>query len=326
MNVCAQLKVDVHLTPADIEATLASDALIGLTATPKVLPPKWFYDDAGSELFDQITRLDEYYPTRCETEILLEHAGEIARISAADTLIELGSGTSTKTQILLRAFHATRQLCRVVPFDVSEATLRAASHSIVEEFPGVSVHAVVGDFERHLSYLPTGGRRMVAFLGSTIGNLDPGARATLLTELRGSLVPGDTLLLGSDLVKDAERLVRAYDDAAGVTAAFNRNMLMVLNRELGANFDISTFVHVARWNIEEERIEMWLRSMVAQQVHLTKIGLDVQFSESEELRTEISTKFLRKGVTAELEAAGFGVKRWWTDAAGDFGLSLSVVR
>lgn len=326
MNVCAQLKVDVHLTPADIEATLASDALIGLTATPKVLPPKWFYDDAGSELFDQITRLDEYYPTRCETEILLEHAGEIARISAADTLIELGSGTSTKTQILLRAFHATRQLCRVVPFDVSEATLRAASHSIVEEFPGVSVHAVVGDFERHLRYLPTGGRRMVAFLGSTIGNLDPGARATLLTELRGSLVPGDTLLLGSDLVKDAERLVSAYDDAAGVTAAFNRNMLMVLNRELGANFDISTFVHVARWNIEEERIEMWLRSMVAQQVHLTKIGLDVQFSESEELRTEISTKFLRKGVTAELEAAGFGVKRWWTDAAGDFGLSLSVVR
>ncbi|HEY4397100.1 MAG TPA: L-histidine N(alpha)-methyltransferase, partial [Acidimicrobiia bacterium] len=204
---------------------MRADARAGLTASPKVLPPKWFYDAEGSRLFDEITRLSEYYPTRIEREILTARAGDIAAATSADTLVELGSGTSEKTRLLLDALSAHGSLRRFVPFDVSEPTLRDAAHAIELEYPGVDVHAVVGDFEHHLDRLPRDGTRLVAFLGSTIGNLDPDGRARFYRSLASGLVPGDALLLGTDLVKDTRRLVAAYDDAAGVTAAFNRNVL-----------------------------------------------------------------------------------------------------
>ncbi|HEX9970357.1 MAG TPA: L-histidine N(alpha)-methyltransferase [Acidimicrobiales bacterium] len=317
--------VDVHLGPDDIARALRDDARRGLTETPKWLPPKWFYDERGSRLFDEITRLDEYYPTRCERSILEARAGEIAVAVGADTLVELGSGTSTKTRLLLDAMTAAGTLRRFVPFDVSEATLREAGAAILDAYPEVDVHGVVGDFERHLSLLPRGGTRLVAFLGGTIGNLWPTERTKFLHELVGGMAAGDALLLGTDLVKDVARLEAAYDDAAGVTAEFNRNVLLVLNRELGASFDPSSFDHVARWNPQEEWMEMWLRSQVRQSVAVPALGLDVGFEADEELRTEVSAKFRRAGVEAELAAVGLELRHWWTDEAGDFALSLSFV-
>jgi L-histidine N-alpha-methyltransferase len=294
-----------------------------LTATPKDLPPKWFYDDRGSELFDQITRLPEYYPTRTERSILVDHAADIVRVSGADTLVELGSGTSEKTRILLDAFHGRGRLRTFVPFDVSEATLREAAARVAAEYPGVAVHAVVGDFERHLAHVPTAGTRTVAFLGGTIGNLAPPARADFLAAVRAGLGPDDALLLGTDLVKDPDRLVAAYDDAAGVTAAFNRNVLHVLNRELGADFDPDAFAHVARWDARAEWIEMHLRPATAQTVKIPALDLVVEFEAGEAMRTEISAKFRREGVARELAGAGLELREWWTDPAGDFALSLS---
>jgi L-histidine N-alpha-methyltransferase len=313
---------DVLLTPDDLAAALRHDVRSGLTAAAKTLPPKWFYDDRGSELFEAITQLPEYYPTRREREILLREAGTIARRANADTLVELGSGTSEKTRILLDAWSAAG-LRRFVPFDVSEATLVQASRAIAQEYAGVEVHAVVGDFERHLGALPTGGRRTVAFLGSTIGNFAPAPRRRFLDGLRATLAPGDSLLLGTDLVKDRDRLVAAYDDAAGVTAEFNRNVLRVVNRELGADFDVERFAHVAVWDPGAEWIEMRLRADAEQAVAIPGLGIDVSFAAGEEVRTEISAKFRRPGVAAELGAAGFELDRWWTDAAGEFALSLS---
>jgi L-histidine N-alpha-methyltransferase len=318
--------VDVHLAPDATARALEADVRAGLTATPKTLPPKWFYDDRGSELFDEITRLPEYYPTRTERSILVEHARDLAELTKADTLIELGSGTSEKTRLLLDALRDAGTLERFVPFDVSEQTLRDAAASIAVEYPGVRVHAVVGDFEHHLGDLPSGGTRVVAFLGSTIGNLAPAPRAQFLDDLAATLAPGDALLLGTDLVKDVDRLVAAYDDAAGVTAAFNRNVLSVLDRELDADFDPAAFEHVARWDPVEEWIEMRLRSRRAQTVHVRALGLDVAFAEAEELRTEISAKFRRALVEQELAAAGFDLTEWWTDPGADFALSLSFVR
>lgn len=322
----APLVVDVHLTDRDLHDTLLRDARDGLTSAPKILPPKYFYDERGSALFDQITRLPEYYPTRLEAEILRREADDLVAASGADTLVELGSGTSEKTRILLDAMNRAGVLRRFVGFDVSEATLRTAAAAIAEEYPGTEVRAVVGDFERHLGRLPHLGRRMVAFLGGTIGNLGRVERATLLRDLSSGLAPGDTLLLGTDLVKDRDRLVRAYDDAAGVTAEFNKNMLRVLNRELGADFEVDGFTHVARWDPTEERIEMWLRSDRRQTVHVSALALDVSFEAGEEMRTEISSKFRRAGVEAELDAGGFRLDRWLTDDAGDYALSLSTRR
>lgn len=319
----AGVSVDVHLHAADLAAALCHDARRGLTAHPKWLPPKWFYDDRGSELFDAITRLPEYYPTRAESEILATRAAEIAAACPAETLVELGSGTSAKTRLLLDALAAGGFLNRIVPFDVSQATLRAAAGELAREYPGVEVHAVVGDFERHLHFLPAGGRRLVAFLGGTIGNLEPGPRAQFLRSLASGLAPGDGLLLGTDLVKSPERLVAAYDDTAGVTAAFNANVLQVLNRRLGANFAPDRYRHVAVWDAEAERIEMRLRSLAPQHVALPAIELEVDFADGEDLRTETSAKFRRTGVEAELAAAGLEMVRWWTDDAGDFAASLS---
>lgn len=313
------IKLDVHLGPSDMADSLRADALAGLTATPKELPPKWFYDDRGSQLFDDITRLPEYYPTRAERSILVARAADIAAAADADTLVELGSGTSTKTRVLLDA----GRFRRYVPFDVSESTLVEAGEALAADYPGLEVHGVVGDFERHLPLIPVDGRRLVAFLGGTIGNLKPRARAAFLHEVADGMRPGDSLLLGTDLVKDEARLVAAYDDASGVTAEFNKNVLRVLNRELEADFDVDAFEHVAAWNREQEWIEMRLRSRGDQAVRVAGLDLDVAFLDGEEMRTEVSAKFRRAGVEQELAAAGLTLREWWTDEAGDFALSLS---
>ncbi|SDC35599.1 L-histidine Nalpha-methyltransferase [Geodermatophilus telluris] len=312
-----------HLAPDDTAAALRADVLAGLTATPKTLPPRWFYDARGSALFDEITRLPEYYPTRAERAVLEAHAGEMAAVSGADVLVELGSGTSEKTRLLLDALRDAGTLRRFVPVDVDPSVLDAAGAAITAEYPGVGVDAVVGDFTRHLGLLPRSGRRLVAFLGSTIGNLEPRPRAAFLRDLAAGLQPGDSLLLGTDLVKDPDRLVRAYDDAAGVTAEFNRNVLWVLRRELGADVDPDAFDHVALWDAADEWIEMRLRSRTDQVVRVPALDLAVRFAAGEELRTEVSAKFRREGVEAELADAGLRMTHWWTDPDGDFGVSLS---
>ncbi|NKZ11834.1 L-histidine N(alpha)-methyltransferase [Mycolicibacterium septicum DSM 44393] len=310
---------------ADSAATaLRRDVREGLAQSPKMLPPKWFYDSVGSDLFDQITRLPEYYPTRTEAQILRDRSPEITEAAGADTLVELGSGTSEKTRMLLDAMRDGGQLRRFIPFDVDASVLRAAGDAIGQEYPGIEIDAVCGDFEEHLGKIPSVGRRLVAFLGSTIGNLTPGPRADFLTSLAETLQPGDSVLLGTDLVKDTDRLVRAYDDSAGVTAAFNRNVLSVVNRELDADFDLDAFEHVAKWNADEERIEMWLRADAPQQVRIAGLDLDVAFGAGEEMLTEVSCKFRADGVADELARAGLRQTHWWTDDAGDFGLSLAV--
>ena len=317
-----------YLSAEDLQRTLRRDVREGLTATPKTLPPTWFYDERGSLLFDDITRLPEYYPTRTERAILAAHVDEIAAESGADTVIELGSGTSDKTRLLLQALTDAGTLRRFVPFDVDPTILTAATVSIGEQFPDIDIDAVVGDFTtdlKHLADLPPGpARRLVVFLGSTIGNLEPEARAQFLTQVAAILRPGDGLLLGTDLVKDPDRLIRAYDDSAGVTAEFNRNVLRVIDAALHADFDLDTFEHVAVWDAELERIEMRLRSLREQTVRVADLGLDVHFAAGEDLRTEISSKFRRERVAAELEAAGLTLRSWWTDPDGDFGLSLAT--
>jgi len=314
--------IEVLVTSAERHAALAADVRAGLTATPKWLAPVWFYDERGSRLFDEITRLPEYYLTRAERSILQAHAGEIASVSAADTLVELGSGTSEKTRLLLDAMSATGQLRRFAALDVSEEVLREAAEAIGEAY-GVDVVGVVGDFSRHLGCLPRGGRRLVAFLGSTIGNLAPSQRRQFLTDLDEAMDRDDQLLLGTDLVKSRERLLRAYDDRAGVTAEFNRNVLRVLNAELGASFRPERFAHVARWDEAERWVEMRLRSLGTQRVAVPALDLEVAFADGEELRTEISTKFTPAQVEDELAAAGFAVEKTWTDAANDFLLTLA---
>jgi L-histidine Nalpha-methyltransferase len=300
-------------------SSLREDVLVGLTSEPKELPPKWFYDTRGSELFDQITRLPEYYPTRCERAILAAEADVIAAASAADTLIELGSGTSEKTRLLL----ATGQFRRYVPFDVSKETLHTACDSIRSEFPSLVVEPVVGDFDHDLDRLPRDGRRVVAFLGGTIGNFQPAERKQFLADVSAQLDPGDSFLLGTDLVKDIARLEAAYDDAAGVTAEFNKNVLRVINRELHADFDLDRFEHRAFFDTDKEWIEMRLVSIGRQQVHIHDLDLVVEFADGEEMRTEISAKFRRDGVEAELAGAGLRLAEWWTDPDTEFALSLS---
>ena len=313
-----------HLAADSAYQALRRDVLDGLAASPKSLPPKWFYDSVGSDLFDQITRLPEYYPTRAEAEILRARSAEIASVAGADTLVELGSGTSEKTRTLLRALDDGGTLRRFVPFDVDASMLSAAATAIQREYPDIEIAAVCGDFEEHLSEIPDGGRRLFVFLGSTIGNLTVDPRAEFLAALASVMRPGDSLLLGTDLVKDTGRLVAAYDDAAGVTAQFNRNVLAVINRELDADFDVDAYRHVARWNADDERMEMWLRAESAQRVRIAALDLTVEFAAGEEILTEVSCKFRADAVADELARAGLRPTRWWTDNAGDFGLSLAV--
>ncbi|MFE9044771.1 L-histidine N(alpha)-methyltransferase [Streptomyces sp. NPDC007818] len=312
------------LAPDAAAADLRADVLHGLTRSPKELPPKWFYDARGSELFDEITRLPEYYPTRAEREILVARAPEIAAATGARTLVELGSGSSEKTRFLIDALMPG--LAAYVPVDVSESALTGAAEALLADRPELRVHALVADFTRGIALPETPGPRLVAFLGGTIGNLLPEERRSFLRSVRSMTAPGDAFLLGTDLVKDEATLVAAYDDASGVTAAFNKNVLAVIDRELGADADPADFDHVARWDREREWIEMRLRARHALTVKIPDLDLVVPFEAGEELRTEVSAKFRQEGVRAELAEAGFEAERWWTDEKGRFALSLATAR
>jgi L-histidine N-alpha-methyltransferase len=316
--------LDVHLTGADADTALRADARAGLTADPKHLPPKWFYDARGSALFEQITELPEYFPTRTERALLERTADAIAITSGADTIVELGSGSSAKTRLLLDAFRRAESLRRYVPQDVSGPALREAMAALAADYPGLELHGVVGDFTAHLDRLPPEGHRMVAFLGGTIGNLLPPERAHFLRALRAALRPGEQFLLGTGLVVDPSVLVPAYDDAAGVTAEFNRNVLHVLNRELRADFDVDAFDHKALWDAENEWIEMHLVAQRAMTVTLAELDLTVEFAAGEEMCTEVSAKFRLPGVRAMLAEAGFGVVGSWTDPEERMALTLAT--
>lgn len=313
-----------YLEVDDANQELARDVAAGLTRTPKELPPKWLYDARGSELFEEITRLPEYYPTRAEREILQHRAGEIAAAAQADMLVELGAGSCEKARVLLDALTSHGSCTSYVAADVSESALRESTATLTYEYPQLDVRGVVADFETHLDRLPAAGRRLVAFLGGTIGNLVPEQRRRFLAGVASILGPNDSFLLGTDLVKDPERLVRAYDDAAGVTAAFDLNVLAVINRELDADFDLAGFRHRAVWDAENEWIEMRLGSLRDQTVSIRGLDLQVDFARDEEMRTEISAKFRRQRLETEAAAVGLRIRNWWTDAAGDFALSLLV--
>jgi L-histidine Nalpha-methyltransferase len=320
------IQIDSHLDGVQ-ERSLADDVLDGLTRPLKELPPKHFYDERGAELFDRICELPEYYPTRAERAILEACARELAALTGAAELVELGSGTAAKTRVLLDALHEAGTLRRYVPVDVTESMVRECAQALTEEYPGLRVHGVVGDFERHLDQLPAAdGPRLVAFLGGTIGNFPPGSRRRFLRAIAGLLGPGDHLLMGTDLVKDPDVLEAAYDDAQGVTAEFNRNVLRVLNRELDADFDPEDFEHVARFDPEQEWIEMRLRARREHTTLVRALDLPVRFQAGEELRTEISAKFTPKRLRGDLSAAGLELVRWLTDPDGLFALTLSRPR
>jgi L-histidine N-alpha-methyltransferase len=318
------IAIDVHLD-ADTTATMARDVRAGLSAWPKELAPKWFYDERGSQLFERITALEEYYPTRAERGILTSRAAEIAAAAGSPrTLIELGSGSAAKTRHLLDAMRDAGSLEVYAPVDISEQITQETAEALVEEYPGLDVHGLVCDFERHLERVPDAvAPRLIAFLGGTIGNLYPGPRRDFLGRIRALLDPGDHLLLGTDLIKDRARLELAYDDPGGVTAEFNKNVLQVLNRELEADFDLDCFEHVARFDEREERMDIRLRSLCDQDVTLEGIDLTTHFAAGEEMRTEISTKFSRPRLEAVYADAGLELVGWFTDAAGDYALSLA---
>jgi len=326
MNPLAQpdIRIDSYLGEGQ-ERSLASDAREGLTRPFKELPPKHFYDERGADLFDQICELPEYYPTRTERAILHDSAQELAELTGAVELVELGSGTAAKTRVLLSALHEQGTLARYIPVDVTEAMVRDCAHELTNEYPGLRVHGVVGDFERHLSQVPAPqGPRLVVFLGGTIGNFPPADRARFLGQISDLLAPGDHLLMGTDLVKDPSILEAAYDDSQGVTAEFNRNLLHVLNRELDADFDPEDFEHVARFDARNEWIEMRLRSRRRHTVTVRALELPVHFREGEEMRTEISAKFTRQRIDDDLAGAGLALVRWLTDPEEQFALTLST--
>lgn len=311
------------LPPDATAAALRADVEHGLARQPRQLPPRWFYDARGSELFDEITRLGVYYPTRAEREILQTRAAEIAAVTGARTLVELGSGSSEKTRLLIDALTSQGTPLHYVPVDVSESALTGAGEALLADHPGLTVDALVADFSTAPALPASPGPHLVAFLGGTIGNLLPDERAAFLRMARSLLSPGDALLLGTDLVKDPATLVAAYDDEQGVTAAFNRNVLAVLNRELGADFDPEDFDHVAAWVAEHEWIEMRLRARTAVTAKIPALDMTVDFAAGEELRTEVSAKFRESGVREELAAAGLALHHWWTDDDGRFALSLA---
>jgi L-histidine N-alpha-methyltransferase len=318
------IAIDVHLD-ADAAAEMARDVREGLTASPKELSPKYFYDERGSQLFEQITELDEYYPTRAEREILAARSGEILTAAGTPgTLVELGSGSASKTRHLLDAMREAGSLRTYVPVDISEEITHETARVLVDEYPGLDVRGLVCDFESHLERIHNGGEaRLFAFLGGTIGNLYPGERREFLTRIAALFGPGDHLLLGTDLVKETARLEAAYDDAAGVTAEFNKNVLQVLNRELAADFDLDAFEHVARYDAREERMDIRLRSLAEQTVQVTDLDLTVGFAAGEEMRTEISAKFTRERLDCVYTESGLELCGWFTDAAGDYALSLA---
>src|ERR671925_2123545 len=309
-----------------VHDSLAAEVREGLTRPLKELPPKYFYDERGSVLFDQITSLPEYYPTRCERQILNRHAPSIVERSGAEELVELGSGTASKTRALLYAMAGQGSLRRYVPFDVDESVLRACALELTELYPGLRVHGVVGDFGRDLERVPDGRRRLFAFLGGTIGNLYPDQRARFLARMRAMMGPEDRLVIGTDLVKDRAVLEAAYNDSAGVTAEFNRNVLRVINAGLEADFDPEAFEHVAFFDEANSWIEMRLRANGAQRVRIDGADLEVTFADGEEIRTEISAKFTREAVERELAAADLRLDEFFTDGARLFGLAFASPR
>jgi L-histidine N-alpha-methyltransferase len=317
------IAIDIHLD-ADAAAKMARDVRAGLCAFPKEVAPKYFYDKRGSELFERITELPEYYPTRAEREILTNRSVAIHDAAGCPTtLVELGSGAATKTRHLLSAMRACDRLDTYVPVDISEEITQRTARELVDEFPGLTVRGLVCDFEQHLERIPEAGPRMIAFLGGTIGNLYPRQRHAFLERIRALLGPNDCLLLGTDLIKDEIRLEAAYNDSAGVTAEFNKNVLAVLNNQLGADFDLEAFEHVARYDEEAERMDIRLRSLVDQDVRLDGLELEIHFAKGEEMRTEISTKFTRERIAAAYDGVGLELRGWFTDAVGDYALSLA---
>jgi L-histidine Nalpha-methyltransferase len=319
------IEIEVHLR-ADGGLAMARDIRLGLTAKPKELSPKYFYDERGSQLFEQITELAEYYPTRAEREILSNRSAEIvAAAGEPGTLVELGSGSAAKTRHLLSAMRDAGCLATYVPVDISEEITRETAAALVEEYPGLTIRGLVCDFEHDLERIPSGGGRLVAFLGGTIGNLYPDARRDFLVRIAALLEPGDRILLGTDLIKEPSRLVAAYDDAQGVTAEFNKNVLHVLNRELGGDFDPTAFEHVARYDADAARMDIRLRSLADQTVRLDGLDLTVRFAAGEEMRTEISSKFTRERLEGVYREAGLRPDGWFTDEAGDYALSLASV-
>lgn len=311
-----------------VRSRIAEDVEAGLWQSPPSLPARWFYDARGSRLFDEITRLPEYYPTRRETEILDRHSADVARLSGADTIIELGSGTSTKTRLLLRAFTSGGRAVRFVPLDVSAEVLEEAAEQIAEQFPTVTVTPEVADFTEPLGQLPgTAGRRLVVFLGGTIGNFDDAERGRFLDRMRAALAPGDHFLLGADLVKSPSRLIAAYDDSSGVTAEFNRNLIEVLRSELDADgLYVDDFQHVARWNPVRHRVEMWLRARRDVHAHFGVLDRDWHLAAGGEMLTEISVKFRLPELGDELGRHGLEPVQSWTDEHGDYSLTLTVAR
>ena len=321
-----RVRVDVLLDPQERRRALLEATAAGLRSTPQRVPTIWLYDERGSQLFDEITRLPEYYPTRCEREILDGRAAEIARLTRAETLVELGSGTSEKTRLLLHALEREGSLQRFVPLDVSEEVLVESAREIADEHPALEVHAVVGDFERHLPEVPKRGRTLVAMLGSTIGNFVPEARARFLGVLGRCLGGGDALLLGVDLVKDPARIEAAYNDSAGLSERFQRNALEHLDRELGSSFARARLAYRAAWDPANEWVDIGFRSEVEQVVPVPALELEVELAEGERLRMEVSTKFRRERLERELHEAGMALERWWTDASEGFAVTLVAPR
>lgn len=318
-----RISIDRLLDEDDRRSTLYDATFWGLRGRPRELPAVWLYDERGSRLFDEITRLPEYYLTRAEREILVRRAAEIATLTEARTLVELGSGTSEKTRLLLDALEAAGTLEQFVPLDVSEEVLRASAEAIAARYRNVGVHALVADFERHLTALPEGSSRLIAFLGSTIGNLDPARRSRLLRTVAAALAPGDRFLLGVDLVKEPARLEAAYNDSRGVTETFVRNGLAVVNRELGADFDQDRLEFVSRWDAEHEWMDIGFRATDAHSVSVPGLEVELPLQRGEPLRFEISAKFRRDGIERELGSAGLSLEAWWTDSNRDFALLLA---
>ena len=319
-----RVQVELRLPPGGPLSGMAADVRAGLTRPFKELSPRYFYDGRGSELFEQITELPEYYPTRCEREILERRSEEIcASANSPATLIELGSGSASKTRVLLDAMCGSGSLETYCPVDISEEITRQTAEKIAAEYDDIEVRGLVCDFELDLERIPVAGPRVIALLGGTIGNFAPQQRAGFLRRICNLLGPEDSFLLGTDLVKDRETLESAYNDSQGITADFNKNVLTVLNNELGANFDLDKFEHVARWDAENLWVDIRLRSLTNQVVDVTALDLMAAFSAGEEMRTEISTKFARPGLEGIYAEAGLELTDWWTDEEGLYALSLA---
>lgn len=319
----APLTVEFHHLGSNKVQALIEDVRAGLTKTPKELPPRWFYDDHGSELFEQITELPEYYQTRTEAAILRSCTADIIARTCPEVIVELGAGASTKTRLLIGRAYEQDVLRTFVPFDVSDGIVQRTAKELLGEFPGLNIHAVIGDFAAHLDRIPRFGRQLVVFLGSTIGNFLPPERQAFLHSVAELLEPGDAFLLGLDLVKDQSELIAAYDDSQGVTAAFNLNVLTVVNRELGADFEVDAFAHVARYDAQNDWIEMHLRSMREQTVHIPGADLTVAFREGELMRTEISAKFTARRIQGCFRESGLTLDAWYTDERERFALALA---